>query len=436
MSGDGVDLDPRRGGIALRVADALPAVPNSEPGAGPETPSHAARLMGSPGARVLGVYAAVRIALLVADVLSAHVSYGSNLPGPLHSWDSSWYLAIAVHGYPLVAPRVGGTLSYSAAGFMPVFPLLIRLFTIFYLSPVAAALVVSVLAGAVGTLIVLRLGTELADQATGWNAAVLFTLFPGMGISWGLLYCECVGLALTAGSLLFMVRRRWIWAGVRGVFATATSPLALPLALAAAVPAVQALRNREAPRRCGPFSSRRADLSPSSSSSQRAITIFFSGGTYSTRAGSVGRLWTVTSRPSRSPVARRVPGSRLVGMDGTGSRSGRGGGALAGQTPRLHQRLLPRCRLGALRVQQPRVQAAPAYMGVPGPHCGGEGHTPAHLDGDRRRLRVPPAAGVSRVHDARQYDGSAVNLRASRAASCLPAAGITFPHRGRNRVQP
>ena len=44
-----------------------------------------------------------------------------------------------------------------------------------------------------------------------------------------------------------MVRRKWIRAGVLGAFATATSPLALPLALAAAVPAVQALRTREAP---------------------------------------------------------------------------------------------------------------------------------------------------------------------------------------------
>jgi hypothetical protein len=204
--------------------------------------------MRSPEIDLLGVYAAVRIALLVADVLSAHVSYGSNIPGPLHSWDSNRYLAIAVHGHAPLAPRVGSGLSYSAAGFMPVFPVVIRLFTLFGLSAPVAGLVVSILAGAVATLIVLELGTVLVNEATGWNAAVLFILFPGMGISWGLLYCGCVALALTAGSLLLMVRRRWIRAGVLGAFATATSPLALPLAFAAAVPAVQALRNREPPR--------------------------------------------------------------------------------------------------------------------------------------------------------------------------------------------
>lgn len=245
--------DPRAGGVVVTVADANPAhrdtAPTSEPSTGARGAVRlAVRSVRSPAIRVLGIYAAVRIVLLVADVLSAHVSYGSNLSGPLHSWDSSWYLTIAVHGYPPVAPRVGGGLTYSAAGFMPVFPALIHFFTLFGLSAVVSGLVVSILGGGAATLIVLRLGTVLVNQPTGWNAAVLFTLFPGMAISWGLLYCECVGLAFTAASLLLMVRKRWIWAGILGAFATATSPLALPLALGAAVPAVQALRNREPPR--------------------------------------------------------------------------------------------------------------------------------------------------------------------------------------------
>ena len=197
------------------------------------------------GLRLLGLYTIVRLVLAVADVLAAHVSYGSNLAGPLLSWDSHWYLIVAAHGYPAVAPTVGGQLTYSAAGFLPVFPLLIRLFTTLGLPPVTAALTVSVIAGAMATLLVWRLATKLVDARTGWNAAVLFMLFPGMGVSWGLLYCESVGLALAAGSLLLMVRGQWLWAGVVGALATATSPLALPLALAAAVPALQGLRRAE-----------------------------------------------------------------------------------------------------------------------------------------------------------------------------------------------
>jgi len=202
----------------------------------------------APGIRLLGLYGIVRIVLLVGDVFAAHVGYGSNLSGPILSWDSHWYLFVAVHGYPPVAPTAGGELTYSAPGFLPVFPAPIRLFTFSGLSTLGAALVVSILGGAAATLLVWRLAGAIVDDSTAWNAAVLFILFPGMGIAWGLFYCECVGLALASASLLLMLRERWLWAGVVGAFATATSPLALPLVVAALVPAVQALRRRQSPR--------------------------------------------------------------------------------------------------------------------------------------------------------------------------------------------
>ncbi|MGO9890731.1 MAG: hypothetical protein ACLP0L_22920 [Solirubrobacteraceae bacterium] len=228
----------------MSLAEATP-VPDDQPSWDAATAGSSDRI--SAACRLLGIYAIVRVALLTADVFAAHVSYGSNLDGPLHSWDSNWYLIVASHGYPPVAPTAGGRLTYSAAGFLPVFPGLIRIFTVFDLSSLKAALIVSLIGGAVTTLLVWRLATAVLDEAAGWNAAVLFVLFPGMGISWGLFYCECVGLAFVAGSLLLMLRERWILAGVVGAFATATSPLALPLVLGAAVPAIQAVRRRQVP---------------------------------------------------------------------------------------------------------------------------------------------------------------------------------------------
>ena len=201
----------------------------------------------TPGIRLLGIYAVVRVALLAADAFAAHVSYSSNLAGPLHSWDSNWYLLIATHGLPAIAPMAGGQLTFGAAGFLPVFPLLIRLVVTLGLSPVGATLFVSIVAGAIATLVVWRLAAALAGEDVAWRAAVLFMVFPGMAIAWGLLYSECVGLALVAGSLLLILREKWVWAGVVGALATATSPSALPLVLAAAAPAVQALRRHEVP---------------------------------------------------------------------------------------------------------------------------------------------------------------------------------------------
>jgi len=108
-------------------------------------------------------------------------------------------------------------------------------------------LAVSLVAGAISVLLVWRLGCTLCDERVGWIAAVLFCLFPGLAAPWGLLYSECVGLALAAGCLLLMVRQRWFWAGLVGAVATATSPMALPLVLAAGVPVVQSIRRHEAP---------------------------------------------------------------------------------------------------------------------------------------------------------------------------------------------
>ncbi len=195
---------------------------------------------------LLGIYVLVRALLLGVDALSA--SNGRHFFGSLSSWDGDWYLRIAARGYPPAAATAMGHLTYGAAGFEPVFPALIRATESFGFTAVEAALAVSFVAGAISVLLVWRLGCVVCDQRVGWIAAVLFCVFPGLAVPWGLLYSECVGLALAAGCLLLMVRQRWLWAGLVGAIATATSPMALPLVLAAGVPAVQAMRRRELPR--------------------------------------------------------------------------------------------------------------------------------------------------------------------------------------------
>jgi len=200
-----------------------------------------------PVLRLLGVYAVVRVVLLLADVLSAHLDYGGDLNGPLRSWDSHLYLQVAAHGYPAVAPLLNGHYTYSTAAFEPVFPALVAIVTFAHVPSVAAAVAVSMVGGALATVLVWRLALELTDHAGAWRSAVLFAVFPGMGVAWGLLYSECVGLALAAWCLLLMLRRRWLAAGVVGLLATATSPMALPLALAALVPVVQSLRRHQFP---------------------------------------------------------------------------------------------------------------------------------------------------------------------------------------------
>jgi hypothetical protein len=198
-----------------------------------------------PGAlSVLGAYVAARAILLVGDVFAAHLNYGSHLLQPMTDWDGNWYLQVAQSFYPPHLLTLHGQLTYNAAGFEPVFPALIRFVTLFGVTYGQSAFFVSLVGGAVATLLVWRLGTVLVDEEVGRIAGILFAVFPGMGVAWGLFYCECVGLAFAAGCLLLLLRERWVWAGVVGALATATSPMAVPLVLPAGVAAYQAIRRR------------------------------------------------------------------------------------------------------------------------------------------------------------------------------------------------
>jgi hypothetical protein len=214
-----------------------------------EMPTHLA----APGRRsatvqVLGIYAVVRLALLIADSLAAHIGYAGHLGGPLMSWDAGHYVNIAAHGYPSQLPRVNGHLTYTDAGFDPVFPLLIRIVAGTGASFTVAALIVSLLAGAAATVMLFKLAAMLYDEAVAVRSAIVFSVLPGMGVVWGIFYSECVGLAFAAGCLLFMARKQWVAAGVLGALASATNPMGLPLMVPALVLGIQAILRKEPPR--------------------------------------------------------------------------------------------------------------------------------------------------------------------------------------------
>ena len=267
---------------------------------------------------VLGIYAMVRVGLAVADALAAHLSYGTHPDGPLTAWDGHWYLAVAARGYPAVAPTAAGHLTYGAAGFEPVFPALIRVMEAAGFTSIQAAVAVSIVAGAVSVVLVWRLATVLFDEQVGRIAAILFIVFPGMAIAWGMTYSESVGMALAAGCLLLMVEERWFWAGVSGALATATSPMALPLAVAAL-----GRRDPVGTTTTGTGCADRARSHPDGlhrvcrrarRSVPRHVVLVASA----TRGlGGTSRFRQVSARSSRPSLDRWVPGQ---GLDGVGGR--------------------------------------------------------------------------------------------------------------------
>ncbi len=194
---------------------------------------------------MVAAYAGIRLYLLWLDVVAAKRSFNGNLDGPILGWDAHHYLQLAASGYPVVAPRVDGQLTYSNGVFGPLFPWLIRLVHESSLPLVDAAVVVSVVGGLVATMCLWGLAASITDEATGLSSAMIFLAFPGMAVVWGMLYSECVGLALAIASLLLMLQRRWVAAGILGALAVLTSPLALALVVPALARALVELRRRQ-----------------------------------------------------------------------------------------------------------------------------------------------------------------------------------------------
>ncbi|MBN2387708.1 MAG: hypothetical protein JXB85_11875 [Anaerolineales bacterium] len=184
---------------------------------------------------------------LIEPFLNAHVS-----------WDSEYYLSIAVGGYhdpimraipsyytwsnPQVAlQRDQPTWISMNYAFFPFYPYLIRLLayplSLFGLNPIATATLSGVLVSMLGTL-----GAMLAlydmlrdeDEQTGLRAAFYLVIFPA-AMFLATIYTEGLFLGLSFGTLALARRKKWLWAALLAACATWTRAagglLLLPLGL-------------------------------------------------------------------------------------------------------------------------------------------------------------------------------------------------------------
>ena len=177
---------------------------------------------------ILGVYLATRLILLgvVLDIFGLHPSI-VRLAG---IWDGKFYLQIAAHGYPSSVTHHG----FSVIAFFPLYPMLVRIVAPLFAGNVAvAAIVVSLVAGATACLAVGQLARSMGGDRVGMRAGCLLALAPGAAFL-SPAYSEGLAISLCALALIMLDRRRWWTFGLIGALATAASPLALPIVVAAA----------------------------------------------------------------------------------------------------------------------------------------------------------------------------------------------------------
>jgi hypothetical protein len=154
-------------------------------------------------------------------------------------WDSEWYLLIAAKGYEVGDELVGLGLTYersAAAGFLPLYPMLMRSLTPLF-GGLAAGVLISNLCLFLSLvlferLVRLEVGGE-AGETAGIVACAALLLHPS-SLFLSAVYAESLFLVLTIGAFLGARTGRFGVAGVLAGLATLTRPfgalLLLPLA--------------------------------------------------------------------------------------------------------------------------------------------------------------------------------------------------------------
>jgi hypothetical protein len=208
------------------------------------SPAHRARAQGpvALAAASLAVYVASRVVVAAGAATTAYLRAGTRVTDVLVSWDGAWYRQIIRSGYPAHPAERAGDLLPNPIAFFPLYPLLARATDrVLPGGDAVAALTVSLVAGAVATVLVALLTARLAGPEAGVRAAALFAFFPGAFIL-SMAYAEGVFLVAAVGCLLLLHQRRWVAAGVAAALAGFARPSGIVLALCCAWAAAEARR--------------------------------------------------------------------------------------------------------------------------------------------------------------------------------------------------
>jgi len=187
------------------------------------------------------LYLVSRVVTLSAMSVAA-VAAHRTLAHEIYLWDSKWFIRAAGTGWPSRLPMVNGHVGGSTVAFFPGFPLTFRwLSELTGTSLLVAGAIVSSVSGLTAMIAVWMLVRHYAGSRAADRSTLLLALFPGSFV-FSLVYAEGMIITLVAASLLALLRRRWILAGVLAALATAVAPVALAVGVSCAWAAVQAIR--------------------------------------------------------------------------------------------------------------------------------------------------------------------------------------------------
>lgn len=170
------------------------------------------------------------------------------------SWDSEYYLSIAIAGYndPLVSKGEVDLNQYDkdpandnakniqpialSYAYLPFYPAMIRLFVwplkLLGLNPIATASLAAVIVSALGTLGGMAalhfLARDERDESQAWRAVFYLMVFPSAFFLL-MAYTEGLFVGLAFGSLALLKQRKWLWAALLAACAVLTRSIGVAL---------------------------------------------------------------------------------------------------------------------------------------------------------------------------------------------------------------
>jgi hypothetical protein len=207
--------------------DAIPAAADDVPSvaftaAEPPSSRHGLRWV----LRPIAIYLASRVVTLAALAIATAISHDS-ISGEINLWDSRWFIRAAQFGWPAHLPHVDGHVAGNTIAFFPLFPLTIRwLSALTGLSLLTSGIIITATTGLTAIVGVWALVRHFTDQGSADRATLLVAMFPGTFVL-SMVYSEGIVVTCLAFGLLALLQRRWLLAGILGLLATATSPIAL-----------------------------------------------------------------------------------------------------------------------------------------------------------------------------------------------------------------
>jgi hypothetical protein len=173
----------------------------------------------------------------------------------LRSWDGQWFLAIAGGGYAGVPDGLvdayGQRSAETPLAFFPGYPTVVRWFAAIDgdggIGLVTSALTVTIVSGVFCSYALARIGRHIrgGSQRTGLILVALFAAAP-MSVVLSMAYSEAMFCALAAWSLVGVLERRWLLAGVCCAAAGLVRSTGAALVLAVCLAAVMAVVGRQA----------------------------------------------------------------------------------------------------------------------------------------------------------------------------------------------